>query len=47
MKCKKCGKKVVKCPSCKGAGSVWGMFGGCTTCGGTGYACGQHGKNWH
>ena len=45
--CRKCFKTVVKCPLCKGRGRIWGFFGACTQCDGTGYQCPDHGKYWH
>jgi hypothetical protein len=39
--CSKCRER--RCSTCKGAGKVWGMFGDCTACKGTGGApCTQH-----
>jgi RecJ-like exonuclease len=46
-KCRKCSKSVITCATCRGRGSVGGMFGQCTRCDGTGKVCPDHGKHWH
>jgi hypothetical protein len=48
MSCRKCGKTVHECNSCKG-GSARGAFGNkltCSKCNNTGYLCGSHAGNW-
>jgi hypothetical protein len=40
-KCSKCRER--RCSTCKGAKKVWGTFGYCTACNGSGgYPCSQH-----
>jgi len=44
MKCTKCSRTLVDCPSCDGGRKAHGMFGKltCSTCNNTGYYCPEH-----
>jgi len=45
-KCRKCYRSLVECATCRGKGKVWGTFGDCTECSGTGYRCPEHDRHW-
>jgi len=44
--CHRCWSPLEACPVCKGDKHVWGMFGDCTECDGTGRVCPRDGKHW-
>jgi hypothetical protein len=44
--CQRCHQPTQRCEVCKGEGKVWGMFGDCTECNGTGWVCKRDGNYW-